>query len=291
MKSIEYIDSILLQGEKLRPPENPIDLEAGFVRVPLLFLVDISGSMEPALPVINRSLAQLMNGIYNAEGAEKYIVDLAIITFGGNGVVLKRDFDLLRENETFQIEQCDGMTPLGEAMLCGFYLSAKRKQQYKEERLVRYNQPTIVLITDYMENNSRMAAYDGKSCSGSQLYNEMAELYSEAFNTTYKQYTYSITPDGLSIDTARRDKLKVDIVESSGIDIGQVLKRVISEYKASLAQATEEDILGAVAAASGDFAVPTSNEYSSKKLSYWQDKARRVNPLFTVDVVDCEVDA
>jgi hypothetical protein len=289
MKAIMNLDTIRIEGQPLQSPLTDIDLEAGLVRVPLLFLVDVSGSMSAALPVINKTLTSLMEGIYKAEGAEKYMVDFSIITFGGNGVVIERDFDLLKKGEIFQIKQCTGITPLGEAMLYAYYYSAKRKQQYKEKDLSKYNQPTVVLITDFYENSSRSSVVNNQAYSGNLLYDEMAELYSESYSNTYKQYTYSITPNGLSINTTKRDQLKVDIVDTQGVDIAQVLKRVISEYKASLAQTTSIGILEAVVAASDDFA-PANNEseYSSRKLSKWQtEAAQRVNPLEEVELIEC----
>lgn len=288
MKTITDLDAIRIAGQQLKSPITEIDLEAGLVRVPLLFLVDVSGSMETALPVINQTLKNLMESLYNAEGAEKFMVDFAIITFGGDGVVVNREYDLLKSGETFKITKCDGMTPLGEAMLYAYYYSAKRKQQYKEIGLSKYNQPTVVLITDFYENKSRSSTVNGQTVGGDKLYSEMAELYSEAYSKTLKQYTYSITPNGLNVSTSNRNKLKVDVVNAQGVDIAKVLKIVISEYIPSLSQATNENDYEAIAAATGDS--EAENDvlgYSDSKLCRWQKEASMPNPLDEVVIIEC----
>lgn len=288
MKTITDLDAIRIAGQQLKSPTTEIDLEAGLVRVPLLFLVDVSGSMETALPVINQTLKKLMESLYNAEGAEKFMVDFAIITFGGDGVVVNREYDLLKSGETFKITKCDGMTPLGEAMLYAYYYSAKRKQQYKEIGLSKYNQPTVVLITDFYENKSRSSTINGQTMGGDKLYSEMAELYSEAYSKTLKQYTYSITPNGLNVSTSNRDQLNVDVVNAQGVDIAKVLKIVISEYIPSLSQATNENDYEAIAAATGDSeAVNDILGYSDSKLCRWQKEASRPNPLDEVVIIEC----
>ena len=277
MKSIENLTGIRLKGQPLLTPKNDIVIEDGDTRVPLLFLVDISDSMKSALPTINETLTTLMQDICNSEGEVKYIVDFSIITFGGNGVVVAREFDLLKKDEVFQIVECKGMTPLGEAMLQAYHYGFKRKQMYKKEGLTNYNQPTVVLITDFQENNSPDVVIDNRNIEGNSLYYAMAELYTEAFSETLKQFTYSI-PLG-SVDAEKSNKLKVAKVNDGNVDIARALIRVVSEYTASVAQVTETNVLEMVAALSEDSTEEIVVD-DSIRVEDWQRKQRAKYNIF-----------
>lgn len=260
MNTIKSLSSVRINGKLPSTRLKALNLEAGTVRVPLIFLIDISGSMSTALPVINKTLTKLMGDIYSAEGPDRFMVDLAIITFGEDSVKVAREFDLLHPGEQFQISVCEGRTPLSTAMLYAYWYGAARKQQYKENEVL-YNQPVVVIISDFFENSFGSVEVDGSTYSGDQLYDEMAELYSTAFNTSYKQYTYVITPPDKEVDHDRINKLKVDVVKDEHLDIARVLAQVLAEYKASVAMAAMEDEESNAAMAAGDVTVSRLGEW------------------------------
>ena len=117
MNTIKSLSSVRINGQLPSTRLKALDLGAGTVRVPLNFLIDISGSMKKALPVINKTLTKLMGDIYSAEGPDRLMVDFAIITFGDDSIKVAREFDLLHPGEQFQIRLCEGRTPLSAAML------------------------------------------------------------------------------------------------------------------------------------------------------------------------------
>ena len=289
MKTIKSLNSVRINGELPDTHLKTLDLEAGTVRVPLIFLIDISGSMDAALPIINETLTKLMGDIYSAQGPDRFMVDFAIITFGGSNskgetIQVARDFDLLHPGEKFQISKCEGLTPLSAAMLYAYWYGAARKQQYKDTE-VSYNQPTVVVISDFFENGSGPVVVDGSTYSGDQLYDEVAELYSTAFHTSYKQYTYVITPPGQSVNHAKIKKLNVDVVEDEHLDIARVLAQVLAEYKASVAMAAMEDEESNAAIAAGDI--------MDNHLGDWLHRMKQVEPFLPDDpaedlkIVEC----
>ena len=274
MKEIRNLNSVRIHHMRPEEPKIPLDLEAGYVRIPLLFLVDVSGSMDEFLPQINRTLTDLMGDIYRSNSAEKYMIDFAIITFGGNGVVVEREFDLLRKNERFQIQKCDGETPLGEAMLRAYCYAAQRKRMYRQN-LCEYKQPVVALITDFWENNSHDVEIDGIPYSGAtdSLFREMAELYTEAHQRTFKQFTYAIAlgrPGTINMEN--RELLKVEHTDSETLDIAKILRQVIQSYVASIPDQTEQEVINAVSHVSEDI------HNSVDIILKWQDEAMR-NPL------------
>lgn len=285
MKAIESLSSVQIDGQHPSTRLKALDLQAGTVRVPLIFLIDVSGSMEEALPTINKTLTELMGGIYSAEDSERFMVDFAIITFGGYGIQVARDFDLLQPGEKFQISVCRGHTPLSAAMLYAYWYGAARKQQYKDNE-VSYNQPTVVVISDFFENGSGPVVVDGAQYSGEQLYNEVAELYSTAFKTSYKQYTYVITPPGQSVNHARINKLEVDVVRDEHLDIARVLRQVLSQYVASMAMPGMEDEEFIAAMTAGDITLSPLERWHSREKQIAQPLLPD-DPAEDLKIVEC----
>lgn len=285
MKAIESLSSVQINGQHPSTHLKALDLQAGTVRVPLIFLIDVSGSMEEALPIINKTLTELMGGIYSAEDSERFMVDFAIITFGGYGIQVARDFDLLQPGEKFQISVCSGHTPLSAAMLYAYWYGAARKQQYKDNE-VSYNQPTVVVISDFFENGSGPVVVDGAQYSGEQLYNEVAELYSTAFKTSYKQYTYVITPPGQSVNHARINQLEVDVVRDEHLDIARVLRQVLSQYVASMAMPGMEDEEFIAAMAAGDITLSPLERWHSQEKQIAQPLLPD-DPAEDLKIVEC----
>lgn len=71
-------------------------------------------------------------------------------------------------------------------------------------------------------------------------------------------------------------------------DIARALKNVISDYKASIEQINESDVMEAVIAASDEFCNPSPEmQDSSYEYLNWVKKSKRVNPLDEVEVVEC----
>ena len=275
MNEIKNLDGIQLKDYALKvcqleAPESNINPDDGQFRIPLIFLVDVSGTMDKCKDDINGVLEELVSDVHNSEGGEKYMVDLAIITFGGNGVVIRRPFDILDKVEdfqdNFQINACGGSTPLGVAMLQAYYYGLKRKEMYKYAE-IGYYQPVVVLISDIRENDQRFerVLIDGKSyqpiaplSKRPELFEEMAELYTFAYNH-YKQFTYFI---GIGdVDRQNLEHLGVYSMDGTG-NITDALRAVLEWYLASFLQKNSPEV------------AEYASEWDMGDLRQWQMDAR-----------------
>lgn len=115
-------------------------------RCACVLLLDVSGSMG------GRPIAALNEGL-GAFGADlstdalaSQRVEVAIVTFGGNGVDVRQDFVTAGQFEPVRLEASGG-TPMGAAIERAVDLVEDRKRQYKENGVLYYR-PWVFLITD-----------------------------------------------------------------------------------------------------------------------------------------------
>ncbi len=245
MKSIQRFNDVKRYDPKKKcyvdvkiPKLKTLDPRGATFRTPLIFLVDGSGSLSSDRDQINSSLSYLYETIHarNSSLELEKLVDLSVIVFGKNndnetGVEFQREFDLV-EHAPPVIRECSGTTPLGEAMLYAYMYGVARKEHYKSLGF-GYSQPIVVLISDLGENDSGRYMIDGEEYSGTELFREMAELYTYQMNEAKKQYTY-VVPLG-SVSRDERQALDgVDFRGDSEKSVNELLNSIIEVYVASV---------------------------------------------------------
>lgn len=115
-------------------------------RCACVLLLDVSGSMG------GRPIAALNEGLgafsadLSTDALASQRVEVAIVTFGGNGVDVRQDFVTAGQFEPVRLEASGG-TPMGAAIERAVDLVEDRKRQYKENGVLYYR-PWVFLITD-----------------------------------------------------------------------------------------------------------------------------------------------
>ena len=132
------------------PAEVPYPQEP---KQPLLFLVDVSGSMTQRITRLVSGLQLLKDEILKDDVAKRRI-EVAVMAFGGSndesGVRLVQDFVPVENLDVDYISRLlipGGSTPMGYALLKAVDVVEGRKQQYKSQG-INYYRPWIWLITD-----------------------------------------------------------------------------------------------------------------------------------------------
>jgi uncharacterized protein YegL len=115
-------------------------------RAPCLLLLDTSASMggDP-VRALNEGLQAFRNDLNTDELARRR-VEVAIITFGSQGVQTVQDF-VTADSWTPPLLSAGGATPMGGALTAGLQLLRDRKDMYKRAGL-QYFRPWVFLITD-----------------------------------------------------------------------------------------------------------------------------------------------
>ena len=242
MKNILNLNKIVFgDGTTLKFDMPPLETDESTIRIPVIFVVDRSGTMAPSLQIINHTLTDFCRRITTFHVNRKLasVIDIAIIAFDTR-VEIVREFGLLKKNEKFEIERCAGMTALGEAMLTAYKYGQDRKLQYKEKGF-DYRQPMVVLLTDFQDNPlyaSSTVNIDGTEYKVADLYNQMCELYTERMNATPRatQYTCAV-PMGQINQDALNKLNRVKILKNDNgenMPLEQSLDAVLKLYTASV---------------------------------------------------------
>jgi uncharacterized protein YegL len=123
---------------------------------------------ERPIDELNRGLEMFFQSVLSDEMA-RFSAELAIVTFGKNGVQILRDFSLIDTNPTPPKLGANGLTPMAQAVECSLDLMKKRKEQYRAAG-VEYFQPWLVLMTDGEPDDKQEAQKVGNQCQ--QMANE-----------------------------------------------------------------------------------------------------------------------
>jgi uncharacterized protein YegL len=115
-------------------------------RCACVLLLDVSGSMS------GRPIAALNDGLrafaedLGTDALARQRVEVAVVTFGGDGVDVVHDFATAGSFEPSRLS-AGGGTPMGEGIVRAIDLLEARKAQYKSNGVVYYR-PWVFLITD-----------------------------------------------------------------------------------------------------------------------------------------------
>lgn len=121
-------------------------------KIPVIFLLDVSGSMGsidrtgvPCIEQLNSGFETFLTNILEDEIASAAL-DLSVITFGGENPELFLDFEewngVTRSNFI-----ANGGTPMGKALELAYQQLENRKLVYKDYG-TNYYQPWVILMTD-----------------------------------------------------------------------------------------------------------------------------------------------
>lgn len=141
--------NMLIDDRDLIQPENKA------TRIPVVLCLDTSGSMDNngscGFNGLNLGVKTFYNTCKN-DSAHKYGFDVAIVTFGNQGVKKYQDFRPIWNDDeipSFSFDSSNWIdgTPLGRGIDLAMQGLQKRKNEYKENG-IGYYQPWLVIITD-----------------------------------------------------------------------------------------------------------------------------------------------
>jgi len=110
--------------------------------LPVFILLDVSGSMKgEKIETVNVALKEMINSFKKIENP-KGIIELCLITFGGNQVNVIKNLSQLNDSDVYTLTAV-GNTPMGKAF-------EKVAEMIEDKNIVssRAYTPTIVLISD-----------------------------------------------------------------------------------------------------------------------------------------------
>lgn len=115
-------------------------------RCACVLLLDVSGSMGGRpIAALNAGLAAFAADVAN-DALARQRVEVAIVTFGVDGVQVRQDFKVAGEFQPPTLS-AGGATPMGAAIGRALDLLEERKRQYRANG-ISYYRPWVVLITD-----------------------------------------------------------------------------------------------------------------------------------------------
>jgi uncharacterized protein YegL len=103
--------------------------------VPCIIMLDVSGSMSSnnAIGLLNDGIKFFKDQTLAYDARKSTIIDVAIVSFGGNGVQLVQNFKPIRDMTT-PVLSASGNTPLGEAINFSLKLMRERKNLYRQKK-------------------------------------------------------------------------------------------------------------------------------------------------------------
>ena len=115
-------------------------------RCACVLLLDVSGSMGGRpIAALNEGLSAFAADL-STDALASQRVEVAVVTFGGNGVDVRQDFVTAGQFEPVRLEASGG-TPMGAAIERAITMVEERKEQYKSNGVLYYR-PWVFLITD-----------------------------------------------------------------------------------------------------------------------------------------------
>lgn len=137
-----------------RRSQIPINTRVPDARIPVVFLLDTSGSMQGIrIAKVNDMMRRIVRAL-EADALARVKVELAVITFSTHSQVL-HDFALPGQYSHLELT-ASGRTAMGEAIDKALDLVEARKQSYRHGG-VDYHRPWLVMLTDGMATDDLTA--------------------------------------------------------------------------------------------------------------------------------------
>ena len=123
-------------------------------RIAVCLCLDTSGSMDcdGKIQALNAGVSDFFDFIRSDE-TTMYAAEVAIVSFGEQGVKCIRDFSSLIVDSNPPVLTANGGTPMGEAVNMALDRLEARKRDYKNKG-VDYYQPMLVIMSDGQSNGS-----------------------------------------------------------------------------------------------------------------------------------------
>lgn len=115
------------------------------IRVPVVILADVSGSMEPLMGSLNQALRGFLTSL-KADAVASKSAELCVVAFDHEAKVIL-DFDTVANIKGMPELISRGATFTGKALRTGLDLCSARKSYYQQEGY-DYYQPWLVIMTD-----------------------------------------------------------------------------------------------------------------------------------------------
>lgn len=151
--------NVLFDERDMLQPDNHA------TRIPVVLCLDTSGSMKKngGIDALNIGVQSFYRACQN-DPINRYGFDVAIVTFGIQGVHREQDFRPIWNQEavpSFSVKWVEDnqLTPLGRGVDLAMQGLSHRKEEYKREA-ISYKQPWLIVISDGIPTDEGESAYD-----------------------------------------------------------------------------------------------------------------------------------
>ncbi|GHV12133.1 hypothetical protein FACS1894219_04480 [Clostridia bacterium] len=132
--SNQFNEDVRIDGELYRQDPDTVE-NLNERHVPCIIMLDVSGSMcdNNAIDLLNEGIKSFKEQTLAYDARKSTIIDVSVVSFGGNGVQLVQNFKPIRDMST-PILSANGGTPLGEAIDFSLRLMRERKNLYRQKK-------------------------------------------------------------------------------------------------------------------------------------------------------------
>lgn len=257
--------------------EKNFDVSSGATHYPIVFIVDVSGSLATERSALNSAIQNFVKDILASRTTLSSSIDFSIVTFADK-VKVKRSFAYITEadlqgnarNCSIAEDELRGLTRMGSGMFVAWYIAEKRKLMYKDAG-VDYKQPIFVLISD-LRNNERTAV------DGEYVVSKVVSLY----NMKYDGHKLGLLKALFgSINKEYNENLKGTIIDAP-TGFADMLSRLFAMLVSTIAANEDPDRYLASDEDDGVFLVYGGTTSDSDQ-RFTSDKLRELQELFEDD--------
>lgn len=257
--------------------EKNFDVSSGATHYPIVFIVDVSGSLATERSALNSAIQNFVKDILASRTTLSSSIDFSIVTFADK-VKVKRSFAYITEadlqenarNCSIAEDELRGLTRMGSGMFVAWYIAEKRKLMYKDAG-VDYKQPIFVLISD-LGNNERTAV------DGEYVVSKVVSLY----NMKYDGHKLGLLKALFgSISKEYNENLKGTIIDAP-TGFADMLSRLFAMLVSTIAANEDPDRYLASDEDDGVFLVYGGTTSDSDQ-RFTSDKLRELQELFEDD--------
>lgn len=177
------IEKFEIVDEETFAMEKNFDIASGAPHYPIIFVIDISKTLEGELDNLNKAIYNFVKQINESTTTLSESIDFSIITFN-NKVNVRRHFGYIKQEDCDNYKEgmikdgeIHGKTYMASALFVAWYIAEKRKKMYQEVGIKKYKPPIFVLISDLKNNETTKIGDD-------YLINKVISLMNQKGNKT-----------------------------------------------------------------------------------------------------------